>query len=64
MERLRTWFARDSYQYSALPDVNGQDENEKSNGLRPGTGRNRSIVKVLVAGLVFAIALYFTTGYM
>ncbi|KAF3022055.1 hypothetical protein E8E14_013169 [Neopestalotiopsis sp. 37M] len=63
MDRLRAWFVRDSHEYSALPDINGQhDGHEKRTAVRQS--RNRSIFKVLVGGTIFCVVLYYTVGYM
>ncbi|KAH6658995.1 histidine phosphatase superfamily [Truncatella angustata] len=62
MERLKDWISRDSHGYSALPDLNGYGEQEKTIPVRES--RNRSILKVLSAGLVCSVVLYFLAGYL
>ncbi|KAK9778507.1 putative 3-phytase [Seiridium cardinale] len=62
MDRLRAWVTPNSYQYSALPDVNGHNGQEKSAALR--TDRNRVILKTIIGALGFAVGLYFVAGYL
>ncbi|KAI0132475.1 histidine acid phosphatase [Xylariales sp. AK1849] len=62
MNHLKAWITPASYKYSAVPD--GATRNGRRMQATAWTDRNRSIVKLVMGGLVFSIILYFLAGYM